>query len=216
MDSPLLPTFRGKSLDDSSDLLADLSLGGSDGDDSFLPSPSAGHGQGSVNRLPPPTFLRKESNQSSGRTTREPLKSGDDDNDRGFHDVLPPSKPKPRFSLFAAPRAPPAEDRGVGDGEDEDEDEGDVTMHAGNRGADGEGEGEDGEDQTIHAGLGRSGGQSAVDREDKLRESLYELRSMNEVFDGFLNALEAAKGHNEVSSGLWEPAERGMKSFSSC
>jgi hypothetical protein len=35
--------------------------------------------------------------------------------------------------------------------------------------------------------------------DDKLRESLYELRQMNEVFDGFLIALEAARGHNEVS-----------------
>lgn len=42
------------------------------------------------------------------------------------------------------------------------------------------------------------GPQSKAQREDKLRESLYELRGMNEVFEGFLAALESARGHNEV------------------
>lgn len=39
---------------------------------------------------------------------------------------------------------------------------------------------------------------SSAERDDKLRESLYELRRMNDVFEGFLSALEAARGHNQV------------------
>ncbi|ORX33513.1 DASH complex subunit Duo1-domain-containing protein [Kockovaella imperatae] len=42
---------------------------------------------------------------------------------------------------------------------------------------------------------GDQDGQSSS-RDDVLRESLYELKQMNEVFDGFLGALEAARGHN--------------------
>jgi hypothetical protein len=129
-----------------------------------------------------------------------------------------PSKPKPRFSLFAAPRSANNSQSARAAGAvrqeqnedadldaDADADVGDETMHADDRAR-----GDD-EDQTIHAnaniGIGSSRtGQSSADRDERLRESLYELRSMNEVFDGFLNALEAAKGHNEVSFVLFVAA----------
>ncbi len=65
---------------------------------------------------------------------------------------------------------------------------------------DGEGKSDDLEevdDKTIQAKVPRPSRRPAQS-EDKLRESLYELREMNEVFEGFLGALEAAKGHNEV------------------
>jgi hypothetical protein len=71
-------------------------------------------------------------------------------------------------------------------------------------------EGEEGEDQTIHAGAESSRAAtrpvSTGERDDKLRESLYELRRMNEVFEGFLGALEAARGHNEVSLNYFSTA----------
>lgn len=51
------------------------------------------------------------------------------------------------------------------------------------------------EDETIHP----KSQQTKYERDDKLRESLYELRQMNQVFDGFLTSLEAARDHNEVS-----------------
>lgn len=40
------------------------------------------------------------------------------------------------------------------------------------------------------------------DRDEHLRASLFELRKMNDVFDGFMEALESAKGHNEVRSAV--------------
>ena len=83
-------------------------------------------------------------------------------------------KKAPRFSLFA-PNQHNAADNNQG------EDAGDA--------ADGEG------DETVHYAKRESN----AEREDKLRESLYELRQMNEVFDGFLGALESARGHNQVS-----------------
>jgi hypothetical protein len=36
------------------------------------------------------------------------------------------------------------------------------------------------------------------EREERLQATLFELRKMNEVFGGFLNALEGVKEHNEV------------------
>jgi hypothetical protein len=36
------------------------------------------------------------------------------------------------------------------------------------------------------------------EREARLQATLFELRKMNEVFGGFLNALEGVKEHNEV------------------
>jgi len=89
MDSPLLPTLRGQPLDDSSDLLADLSLDADAdgyGDDSFLPSsPSRSH---PIPRPPPPAFARRAPTQTEGDVEN--------------------IKPKPRFSLFAPPRPPSA------------------------------------------------------------------------------------------------------------
>jgi hypothetical protein len=69
--------------------------------------------------------------------------------------------------------------------EEEDVDEGEED--AGGRGQE--------EDETIHP----KSQQTKYERDDKLRESLYELRQMNQVFDGFLTSLEAARDHNEVS-----------------
>ena len=54
----------------------------------------------------------------------------------------------------------------------------------------------DEEDHTVGPGTGRE--LRGAEREEKLREGLYELRRMNEVFDSFLSSLEAARGHNEV------------------
>jgi hypothetical protein len=36
-------------------------------------------------------------------------------------------------------------------------------------------------------------------REERLKDSLYELRGINDTFEMFLGALESARGHNEVS-----------------
>ncbi|OCF33896.1 hypothetical protein I316_04238 [Kwoniella heveanensis BCC8398] len=93
---------------------------------------------------------------------------------------------KPRFSLFAPPRPPSAEP------------EADVQAQV--RDHDQEQDNDDNEQQHDHEANENNRGSSTAAREardDKLRESLYELRRMNEVFDGFLGALEGVRGHNE-------------------
>jgi hypothetical protein len=161
---------------------------------------------------PPPTFLRG-------------VNSGREIDAEGPLPVPPVIKPRPRFSLFAPLRpagqlgqnrtAKPgtsdarartattstlAEEEGqqeVGDqtiGPDQHRKQTDANDAAGDEGDEPGAEGEGKGDQTIHA----SAQITAEERDDRLRESLYELRSMNEVFDGFLEALESARGHNEV------------------
>lgn len=39
-------------------------------------------------------------------------------------------------------------------------------------------------------------------REERLKDSLYELRGINDTFEMFLEALESARGHNQVSPHL--------------
>jgi hypothetical protein len=86
---------------------------------------------------------------------------------------------KPRFSLFAPQASAPdgVEEQETAEVEEVGEEEVE-EMH---------------DEETIHPRIVTS-----AEREDRLRESLYELRQMNEVFEGFLGALEAARGHNEV------------------
>lgn len=92
------------------------------------------------------------------------------------------AKPAPRFSLFAPNQhhTQSNDQDGADDNERENHDR-----------DNGDGDG----DETVHYPTRVS----SAERDDKLRESLYELRQMNEVFDGFLGALESARGHNQVS-----------------
>lgn len=216
-----MPTLKGH-LADSSDLMADLSL--MDGDESFMPSsPATTRPPHFALRSTSPPSAPRGSNLST-RPAPPSLFRAAEANNRLDQQVQPQaaSKPRPRFSLFAPlrPGGPAAgksgpsssrtaaktsavskqqveEEENVGD-----DFEGDQTIAPGQGHQDVDDEDEvdaderqDGQgDPTIHA----STKMSAEEREDKLRESLYELRAMNEVFDGFLEALEAAKGHNEV------------------
>ncbi|WVF70123.1 hypothetical protein IAT40_004911 [Kwoniella sp. CBS 6097] len=118
------------------------------------------------------------------------------------------AKAKPRFSLFAPPRPPSPEDLHEDDeespGQNEEEDDQDQTIH-GRAIAIGQSQSHDANEHLNESqdrgssgsmsGRGTMAGREA--RENKLRESLYELRRMNEVFDGFLGALEGVRGHNE-------------------
>lgn len=120
------------------------------------------------------------------------------------------TKAKPRFSLFAAGRAPNQRSGGAG-GSRPDEDD---TQRFGLRQSvseqeeedeedeDGAGADEGGEEETARFAPRESSqtapAPSSAERDAKLRESLYELRKMNDVFEEFLSALEAARGHNQV------------------
>jgi hypothetical protein len=84
------------------------------------------------------------------------------------------TKAAPRFSLFA-----PNQHHVSSDKDDEKHEYGE--RH--DQGVEGDG------DETVHYPTRVSN----AEREDKLREQ------MNEVFDGFLGALESARGHNQVS-----------------
>jgi hypothetical protein len=69
--------------------------------------------------------------------------------------------------------------------EEEDEGDGDRTITI-----------EQEQEQEEQTAAGRAA------REEKLKDSLYELRGMNDTFEMFLGALESARGHNEVSPSL--------------
>jgi hypothetical protein len=57
-------------------------------------------------------------------------------------------------------------------------------------------------DQTIIAGQEEQTAESRAARDERLKDSLYELRSINDTFEIFLGALESARGHNQVRH-LW-------------
>jgi len=184
MDSPLLPTFKRKADVSSSPtgLMANMTLEPMSPGDSFMFSHQ-------------PSTSRLDTAQSS-QTSHSASFSA-----RASTSAAPAPQAKsgkaPRFSLFAPNQGPSSRTNDHADIEDEARsDFGEISE-----------EGEDvAVDETIHADNEQATdrAESSAARDDKLRESLYELRQMNEVFDGFLGALEAAKGHNEVR-GIRDP-----------
>ena len=179
MDSPLLPTFKhGTNSElDTTNLLSDLSLS----DDPLSPSESFAHAQSSRPRRvngASPEMAQEELND--GHARNGPAAGGS----------------KPRFSFFPKPQAGPCTGLSSrttnstlknGEGK-EDTKESEVEPRQDGGGA------VDDPGQTGAQIIRRS----SAGRDVKLRESLYELRKMNEVFDGFLGASEAARGHNLV------------------
>ena len=63
---------------------------------------------------------------------------------------------------------------------------------------DGEGEGEGDRTITIDQEQEEETAVGRAAREERLKDSLYELRGINDTFEMFLGALESARGHNEV------------------
>lgn len=126
--------------------------------------------------------------RSSSTHDRAPLASSSSSSsshaasDQSQQDTPQPRRTKPRFSLFPNKH----NSQPTTSGKDQSV----------------EGREETGEDQSSTpvgpVGPVTISAQSKTARDDKLRESLYELRQMNDVFEGFLTALESAKGHNEV------------------
>ena len=178
MDSPLLPTFKRKADVTSSPtgLMANMTLEPMSPGDSFMFS----H-QPSTSRLGSSEFSHTSQNASSNSVRASTSTA-----------PVPPAKTgkAPRFSLFAPNQGPST--RADDDADDEAEAQRDFDIAEEDEEAAG--------DETVLAANEPAAdrAESSAVRDDKLRESLYELRQMNEVFEGFLGALEASKGHNEV------------------
>ncbi|KIR26536.1 hypothetical protein I309_04503 [Cryptococcus deuterogattii LA55] len=224
MDSPLLPTLSqpNYSIDednhgDASLSLADLSIA-SDGPDGLSPLPPprqlSHHDQSQAKSLY--TQESKHAGVSGGAgienstmlgstLTRKSIPPTAVSNDISTGKGASTGS-KPRFSLFAPPRQAYEDDDRRSSAEEEDNER---TSSIGNRGdvsipnevyeregdEDRKGEGEDEERDRPQ----EHSRQHDCDGEKKLRESLYELRKFNEVFEGFIGSLEGVKGHNEAS-----------------
>lgn len=190
------------------------------------PAPTSRPGSASSSHTDAGFRARQASSSRSGSISGGSAASHDEDTPQkpapGRAGTRGGATSKPRFSLFAPPRPPsaepPAEDHSGGSADGGEQDgEGERDDEEGQEDEDEEA-GEEGEDQTIHAGAGPSRAAarpvSTGERDDKLRESLYELRRMNEVFEGFLGALEAARGHNEVSLNYFSTPNSGIGGLS--
>ncbi|KAK8846695.1 hypothetical protein IAR55_005782 [Kwoniella newhampshirensis] len=222
MDSPLLPTLSkpNYSLEEDPSLLADLSL------DSEPPLSPTSHNLSSSHSF---TGGRQELSGSVSSSRSHSVAQGNgrvridaqlddeinEEEGRGdYHDdkktkakAKPETGNKPRFSLFAAPRPPSADDDGAGpesdrDDNQEEEEEADQTIHVTGSTSQRQDEGSQGkslrsQSQSQPDSQTQQPKQSSAEREGKLRESLYELRKMNEVFESFLGALEGVRGHNQ-------------------
>lgn len=201
MDSPLLPTIRGgpRDLDDT---FADMSLA----------SAQSGSGSGSPGPVPRSDRRQAEQSSSSSQHQQPPRKSifGRPAPTRMF-DETPEApartlysdsrheqvmgKAKARQSIFPAlgSSGPPRSTLGTSTSShaeaptEHGQDEGDVTIHAAPDGGR-----SDGADTEVSA-------ESRARREERLKDSLYELRGINDTFETFLYALESARDHNEVS-----------------
>lgn len=200
MDSPLLPTLRGGSIRDLDQSVGDLTLA-SDGSPAPLrsqpgrplPSRAVGGGGGgsSLFNRPPPTRHFDETPDAPPRV----LSKGANASASGSGASGGPNA-KPRFSLFApqsstqksslmsstSSSAVPEEEEQEAAEEEAGEEDGDVEA-----------------DQTIIAGQEEATEENRGARDERLRESLYELRNINDTFEMFLGALESARGHNQVS-----------------
>ncbi|ORY25343.1 DASH complex subunit Duo1-domain-containing protein [Naematelia encephala] len=202
MDSPLLPTLRQPS--SPSALLEDLTLDPMSPGASFTDTPPR--------HLHSTTHSLSHSSLSSSSVRDEGVISSQ----------ITRGPSKPRFSLFAPHQPQPqsqqvnlngsqqqasnlnlnGSQQGNGNGNgygmrststiSESEEKEDEDGHG-----EEQGQHEDEQDHTIHPSTTAMSTVTRAQRDDKLRESLYELRGMNEVFEGFLSALEAARGHNQ-------------------
>ncbi|WVQ68908.1 uncharacterized protein L199_007117 [Kwoniella botswanensis] len=197
MDSPLLPQFNKQNLDDVSlledpSLLADLSM---DSDVHSYASSSNQNHQQHLFTNDQRTLGQRPSIFSPTSSSSQPYSYPRQKTVNVQHDgeetPVKISKPqtKPRFSLFAPTQPTTYDDEDDHESEDEDQ-----TIHHSNNPQ--QRDDEAAEDEAQQRQRRR---QLSLDnnREDRLRSSLYELRKMNEVFEGVIGALEGVRGHNQ-------------------
>lgn len=210
MDSPLLPTIRGgpRDLDDT---FADMSLASARSPDAAAqarqpPSSSSSSTQPprrSVFGRPAPTriFDDTDTPEAPPRVISSEARKGGGGGG------------KPRQSIFPGLGSNSARSGGGGGGGGIERSA--LASSSSSRATEGQGEGEDEGDVTIHpshepvssTGAGATSTSTSTDeasaesrarREERLKDSLYELRGINDTFETFLYALESARGHNEV------------------
>lgn len=220
MDSPLLPTIRGgpRDLDES---FADISI-----DSARSPNPPPTRstqttqlgsiGGSSIFGRPQPTRFLDETPDPPRALHSAGIVATSGSSTAGING----GRQKPRQSIFppvgssSKSSSTPASlldskgtdsrypltqsgssnigDRVAEPNQDQEELEGDMTILASS------GDGEDGQQGAgVEVTDGLTVGER-VQRDEKLKDSLYELRGMNDTFEVFLNALESARGHNEV------------------
>ena len=206
MDSPLLPQFKGNADIDTTNLLSDMSLS-----DPLSPSESMRH----TSSFPSSKSARSATANSNPRYRQAAEKGDEDSLDKTTHTA---GASKPRFSFFprndvqgnesasGSIQRRPSQSRSrsispVKQGAKEPNGERaaftERVRQSGER-EDDEHRIEAGHVQAEDVPVSRSSRMGNAERDERLRESLYELREMNKVFDGFLGALEAARGHNLV------------------
>ncbi|OCF59154.1 hypothetical protein L486_03655 [Kwoniella mangroviensis CBS 10435] len=202
MDSPLLPQFDRQQLDDVSlledpSLLADLSM---DSDVHSHASSSNLNHQQHLSTNDQRTLGQRPSIFSSTSSSSHPYPyrqqktvniQYDDDGEETPNKISKPQT-KPRFSLFAPTQPTTYDDEDGNENEDEDQ----TIQHSNNLQPRDEEE-EKHEEHEAGRRQRRSQLLSDDDREDRLRSSLYELRKMNEVFEGVIGAMEGVRGHNQ-------------------
>lgn len=207
MDSPLLPRFRGNAqqLDET---LGDMSLLPADSPAHSsvrpppkqpLPSRGTGTGMGSIFNRPKPT-RQIEDTPELQRT----ISGASSSSIASASSSRSTSQPGPRFSLFGPKQSQSLQASASGSSrstrEEQEavvEDDEDVVD---------QGEEEEEGDRTVTIEQEEQTPASRAAREERLKDSLYELRGINDTFEIFLDALESARGHNEVclSSSVWD------------
>ena len=217
MDSPLLPQFKGNADLDTTNLLSDMSLS-----DPLSPSDSMRHTG---------TMPVGKSAASASKIKQSAVNDDDTSTDRTTSAT---GSSKPRFSFF--PRNDAQGHEGASGSNQHQASltrsrsispvkEAQENGSSGQRAASPQRQGRGGEfpdddvrrdddgdiEPVKQAPVRRSSRMGNAERDERLRESLYELREMNKVFDGFLGALEAARGHNLVRFQVTESRNLSIK-----
>jgi hypothetical protein len=181
MDSPPLSKLMGN-VDLADESFGDMSLP-LDSPAPLRTRPGQGTGFGSLlDRKPPTRHFEETPEVTRTLSSKSDLPSSSTLESRSRKSIFGNPHPLSSSNSFGSKRnqaeVMPEEDE-RGEEVEEEEDEGDRTVII-----------EQEEEQTA---AGRAA------REERLKDSLYELRGINDTFEMFLGALESARGHNEVS-----------------
>ena len=181
MDSPPLSKLMGN-VDLADESFGDMSLP-LDSPAPLRTRPGQGTGFGSLlNRKPPTRHFEETPEVTRTLGSKNDMPSSSTSESRSRKSIFGNPHPLSASNSFGTKRnqgdVSPEEHETGGEIEEEEE-EGDRTVMI-----------EQEEEQTA---AGRAA------REERLKDSLYELRGINDTFEMFLGALESARGHNEVS-----------------